>query len=124
MLFTMALCRSPHTPANPAFLEEIRGEGEDAAKMAQWLKAHTALAEDMSSVPSVDILSGLHPQFPGSSEVGLAHYKRGCLFSYSLLLLLLSLASCPLFPIPHTHTPHTWSWPLFLYSLFLSLLLS
>ena len=42
------------------------------------------------------------PQLPGSSHIGLAHYKGGCLLSppslvsLILLLLLLSLASCPL----------------------------
>ena len=74
----------------------------------------------------VGILSGLHPQLPGSSQVGLAHYKRGCLppplsLSYSLVSLILLPSCClasllPLVPLlclsPHSLTPlSTWSWP-------------
>jgi hypothetical protein len=64
------------------------------------------------------------PQLPGNSQVGLAHYKRGCLTpppSLTLLpLLSLSFAPCSpsipiLFPPPRTH-----GCSLLLYSLPLS----
>ena len=57
------------------------------------------------------------PQLPGNSQVGLAHYKRGCLpplLSLTFVLLPLSLASCPLVPLLSSFRfppLSTWSWP-------------
>jgi hypothetical protein len=45
----------------------------------------------------------LHPQLPGNSQVGLAHYKRGYLpppFSLASLTLILLLPTCPPLSIP------------------------
>ena len=69
------------------------------------------------------------PQLPGNSQVGLAHYKRGCLspplsYSYSCFLLAFLLPSFPLAPpIPTFLSPLSpcgHGWPLLLYSLLLS----
>jgi hypothetical protein len=56
------------------------------------------------------------PQLSGNSQVGLAHYKRGCLALLSLLLLLLSclflLPLALLLPLSFHFLPPlpTWSW--------------
>jgi hypothetical protein len=60
------------------------------------------------------------PQLPGNSQVGLAHYKRGCLPSpCSLTLLLLLPYSCLLpshSPSPSSLSPRGHGRPLLLYS--------
>jgi hypothetical protein len=52
-----------------------------------------------STIPSVSILSNLHPTVTWQQPDRPGHYERGCLPPpLSLLLLLLSLASCPVAP--------------------------
>lgn len=61
IVFTMALCRSPCTQSNPAFLEEIRQGVAVLQRWTQWLKAPTALAEDMGSIPNTHRVAYNHP---------------------------------------------------------------
>ena len=63
------------------------------------------------------------PQLPGNSQVGLTHYKRGCLLS--LLALLVSCFSLALSQLPTTTTTCSWeASSLLLYFSTLSLSLS
>jgi hypothetical protein len=59
------------------------------------------------------------PQLPGNSQVGLTHYKRGCLPPRPSLALLGSSLSSPIL-IPLLLSPHGHGQPLLPYSLPLS----